>query len=178
MKNKEMWKNFIILALILIIFVILAFTNRLYSELNNASSNESSLESVKPLGKIYRPTTLSEINNILESNETKMVVIGRTGCEFCQKYLPELNELIKEKKVDIYYIDIAYLSKDDYNTFLLNSGLTIPSKCTDSKTEEPISNGFGTPLTLFVSNHKSVDCIRGYTTKEIVLESIERNNVK
>lgn len=180
MMNKGKVLKFIFVIILLLIgFIFFKFLKYDYSTSNETieSESESAMESKEDLGKIIKPTTYSEIDNLLNNDKTSMVVIGKTGCEYCQMYMPELKKVIANYKIDIIYIDIVNLSKDDYRT-LLNSELTIPATCNDDGVDEPLNKGFGTPLTLFVNNRKSVDCIRGYTTNDAVLDKIKKNNAR
>ena len=101
---------------------------------------------------------------LVNSKKVTMAVFGRNSCGWCNKYKPIYNELAKENNIDIYYFDSDAFDKSEYSK-ILNSGLTIPAKCSKTKVETPLSSGFGTPLTLFTKNGKTIDCISGYTNK-------------
>lgn len=110
-------------------------------------------------------STYDEYMKVIKSKNVIMTVFGRNSCYWCNKFKPIYNEVAQEQGVDIYYIDSDSFDKDEYNK-ILNSGLNIPAKCTDSKEEDlPLSSGFGTPLTIFTKKGKEVDCIGGYVNK-------------
>ena len=110
-------------------------------------------------------STYDEYMKVIKSKNVIMTVFGRNSCYWCNKFKPIYNEVAQEQGVDIYYIDSDSFDKDEYNK-ILNSGLNIPAKCTDSKEKDlPLSSGFGTPLTIFTKKGKEVDCIGGYVNK-------------
>lgn len=69
---------------------------------------------------------------VIKSKKVIMTVFGRNSCYWCNKFKPIYNEVAKEQGADIYYIDSDSFNKDEYNK-ILNSGLNIPAKCTESK---------------------------------------------
>ena len=102
---------------------------------------------------------------VIKSKNVIMTVFGRNSCYWCNKFKPVYNEVAQEQNVEIYYIDSDSFDKDEYNK-ILNSGLNIPAKCTESKEKDlPLSSGFGTPLTIFTKKGKEIDCIGGYVNK-------------
>lgn len=110
-------------------------------------------------------STYDEYMKVIKSKNVVMTVFGRNSCYWCNKFKPIYNEVAQEQGVDIYYIDSDSFNQDEYNK-ILNSGLNIPAKCTDSKEEDlPLSSGFGTPLTIFTKKGKEIDCIGGYVNK-------------
>lgn len=96
-------------------------------------------------------------------NENTFIVFGKKNCHYCELYLPVLESIVEKYNADIVYVDMKELSKEDFNK-VLNTQLVIPGKCTNSGEDNLIKNGFGTPLSLFVNNGQTYDCIRGYKT--------------
>lgn len=116
----------------------------------------------------------SMINNYVSSGKT-MIVIGRTGCIHCENYKPIVENLSNEYKFTVMYIDLKNLVKDDLNS-LLDSNIMIPAKCTSIGENSKLRNGFGTPLTLFLENGGSYDCIRGYVDKDTLISNLYEAN--
>lgn len=110
-------------------------------------------------------TTYKEYMKIVDSKTVSMTVFGRNSCSWCNKFKPVYNEAVAEYNINVYYLDSDNFNSSEYSK-ILNSGLKIPAKCTDTNTEMPLSSGFGTPLTLFTKNGKVIDCISGYTNKD------------
>lgn len=117
--------------------------------------------------KLNNPET-SEKNNTNATGELKMIVLASSTCSFCKKYKPIVEELKTEYEFEINYIDL----KADNS--ILKEDITIPAKCSTHQRDSKISEGFGTPLTLFMKGNTVVDCIRGYTAKENVVTKIEQ----
>ena len=109
--------------------------------------------------------TYKEFMKIVDSKTVSMIVFGRNSCSWCNKFKPVYNDAAAKYKIDIYYLDSDNFNSSEYSK-IINSGITIPAKCTDTNTATPLSSGFGTPLTLFTKNGKSIDCISGYTNAE------------
>lgn len=105
-------------------------------------------------------------------DEHTFFVMGRKGCHYCELYQPVLKEVAALYKIEIVYVDMAALSSDDYNK-VLHAPLKIPAKCSKTGEETDLSYGFGTPLTLFVNNYTTYDCIRGYKDKTNLIASLK-----
>ena len=117
-------------------------------------------------------STYKEYMTLVSSKKTIMAVFGRNSCGWCNKFKPVYNDVAAEYNLDIYYFDSDSFNSAEYSK-ILNSGLTIPAKCSRTKTEVPLSNGFGTPLTLFTKSGKTVGCIGGYTNKTGLINELK-----
>lgn len=127
-----------------------------------ASGNEGGT-SVVDYG-IKKPTTFKSFDELAMRDVNTMFVFGRTGCVYCEKYYPVLEEVSKEKKIEIVYVNLANFNEEDYLA-VLNSDITILGKCVNDGVNKKLSDGFGTPLTLFINKYSTYDCIRGYKDK-------------
>ena len=112
-------------------------------------------------------TYITTFESKLSEEGTHFLVIGKSGCEYCDKYSTVLDEIIKNYEVEILYVDITKLSKDDYDR-LRNSNITIPSSCNDYGIDINLNKKFGTPMTLLINNNQTIDCIRGYNSYGLV----------
>ena len=56
---------------------------------------------------------------------------------------------------------------------VVNLDLTVPSKCSSTGAEFKLSDGFGTPLTIFTENGKIIDCISGYVNRSALIEKLK-----
>ena len=103
----------------------------------------------------------------LISDGLHAIVIGQTGCSHCTAIKPALNTVGREYKIKINYLNLADLTEDENNEFF-DSLRKIEYNDPDFVEE----GSFGTPLTLFIKNYDSINCIRGYKnyneTKSIV----------
>jgi len=115
-----------------------------------------------------KETSENKTNNKTNNEELKMIVLASSTCSFCQKYKPVIEEIKKEYDFEINYIDL----KADNS--ILKEDITIPARCSTFGRDSKINEGFGTPLSLFMQGNEVIDCIRGYTTKENVVNKINQ----
>lgn len=108
----------------------------------------------------------------VNSKKITMAVFGYTDCGWCQKFRPIINDVASENNIDIYYFDTAVYDKDEFNK-IKNSKLLIPASCTNSGEAQYLSDGYGTPLTLFTKNGKVIDCIGGYLNKTKLISKLQ-----
>ena len=110
------------------------------------------------------PQTYLEIGMVdyekLMKEDYFVVVIGRTGCGFCDKYKPVMNAIIDEYDTMMYYVDIAYFTEEDH-TKLINSASYLSE------------NEWGTPLTLVFKKGKFVDAFSGYAEKPTIVNFLK-----
>ena len=52
---------------------------------------------------------------MVDNDKAFIVIIERAGCSYCQMYMPLVEEVAKEKKVAITYIDTDTLSEKEAN---------------------------------------------------------------
>ncbi len=132
------------------------------------------LNNVIPEDEIYYKTfkTYDEFMKLVKSKKVAMIVFGRNTCSWCNKYKPTYNDVAKEYNVDIYYLDSDSFESAEYSK-IMKSDLKILAKCSDTGTDQPLSTGFGTPLTLFTKSGKTIDCISGYTNKSGLLSHLK-----
>ena len=113
---------------------------------------------------------------IVNSDVVTMAVFGRNSCGWCNKFKPVYNAIAEKYGIDIYYFDSDSYNTSDY-TKIINMDLTVPAKCSSDATEFKLSDGFGTPLTIFTKKGKIVDCIGGYSNRESLLEILKNNEI-
>lgn len=111
------------------------------------------------LPQTYLDITMDDYVKLMKE-DTFVVVIGRTGCGFCDKYKPVMNEIIDEYDTMMYYVDIAYFNEDDYTT-LTNSASYLSE------------NEWGTPLTLVFKKGKFAEAFSGYAEKPTIVNFLK-----
>ena len=100
--------------------------------------------------------TYSQYEQMVDNGEAFVVVIERTGCSWCQQYMPLMEEVANENKIAVTYINTDNLSEDEFNL------LTTTNKYLKK-------NEWGTPTTLLMLGDRIVDSIGGYTEKDSIL---------
>lgn len=97
---------------------------------------------------------------MVNNGDAFIVVIERTGCGYCQQYMPLVEEVANEKKIAITYINTDNLSDEEMNKL--------------STTNKYLKrNEWGTPTTLFMLGDRIVDSIGGYVEKSSIESFID-----
>ena len=102
----------------------------------------------------------NEYNDLVKTNEPFIVIIERTGCGYCQMYMPIVEEVANEKKISIYYIDTEAISSED-----------VQKLSTENKYLK--RNDWGTPTTLLMKGEDILGNIGGYVEKDSFLEFLD-----
>lgn len=146
MKNKTTF------FLIILILGLISLTIYLFYDTNNKKIEQP----------IESPTSI-----INQNDNIRFIVLARSGCHYCEIYKPIIDEIKNDYNLKIEYIDVI---KDDS---ILKEEIIIPSYCNNKGKDIKINEGFGTPLTLFLKDGKVIDCIRGYTKKENIIDKLK-----
>lgn len=110
------------------------------------------------------------------SNEFTVAVFGASECTFCTKYLPIINNVAKEYKLNIYYFDKDTYDKDEYQK-VMDLDYTIPGTCTQSGEETTLGSKFDKPLTVITKKGKLVGCIKGYVKEDVLVDKLIETKV-
>lgn len=62
----------------------------------------------------YTEVDYSQFKDKLEAKDTFVLVIGSATCSACKNYKITMDKVIKDKQVEIFYIDLNKLSEEDY----------------------------------------------------------------
>ena len=109
---------------------------------------------------------------IVKSDEVTMTVFGRESCSYCNLFMPVYNAVAEKHNIDVYYFDSDNYDSSEYKK-IVNLDLTVPSKCSSTGAEFKLSEGFGTPLTIFTKKGKIIDCISGYVNRSSLIEKLK-----
>lgn len=104
--------------------------------------------------------TYSDYKNLVDNGEAFILIIERAGCGYCQMYMPIIEEIVKEKKISILYIDTDTLTEEEFNEL-------------STKNAYLKRNNWGTPTTLLMLGNRVLDSIGGYVEKETVLSFLD-----
>lgn len=128
-------RNFILLCLLIILC---------------SSCGSSNLKSI----------SYSELNKKLNNNETFFFVVIKDGCPHCEKYVPKMEEILKENDIVGYKINYSDLTKEEDEAFYSKFGV-------DS-----------TPTTIFIKEGKEISIlqrIEGNVSEEKVINKLKQN---
>ena len=155
MNIKKMRGWIIALAIVVVLALPIVLSDR--RTFNNIDDNETFLK-------------------VINSDKVNMVVFGQDTCIWCTRFKVSMKAVVKKYDLDnIYYVNLSTLKNSEWDK-ILDSDLMIPESCTkEDKDAHPISEGFGTPLTIFTKNGESIDCIGGHVDADklaIILKSV------
>jgi len=148
--------DFILIGVVVLIIVLCLFTTKGNEELEEVNypitlNGESGLHQI----------TYNEYEDKVNDGEAFIVIIERAGCGYCTMYMPVVEEVAKEKKIPLYYIDIADLTSSEMRNLERKN-----------KYLKRNSN-WGTPTTLFMMGNRVLDALGGYTDKNGVLSFLD-----
>lgn len=107
----------------------------------------------------------SKYEKILEDGNRSVVVIGQTGCTYCEQAKPILNEIANEYDVTINYLNLTDLSEDESKDLF------------DSLEYLKKLESVGTPLTLVIKDKKVVGHLDGAQEKESFVKFFKENKM-
>ncbi|MCI9233610.1 MAG: thioredoxin family protein [Bacilli bacterium] len=125
------------------------------------SSLEASKDSSSNNTDEYQNLTFidyDEYQEIYESKEKSIIVIGQTGCGACTSFKPIINDIAKEYNITIYFVNLTDWTKRE--SYDLMSSLSY------FKDRE----SFGTPLMLILENGDNIGEQEGYNKKDTTID--------
>ena len=169
MKYKNLILTFLIIVISILTFLVYDGFKKYMGEIGNIVEEEIITEPEnKDVGQVLYVTNFEEVKSYLNRNSTSILVLGKTGCRFCEMYIPVLDSVSKKNNVEFIYVNLTNLDDENYN-FIMNSDLLIPAKCNNYGENIPLKKGFGTPLSLFIKSGEVYDCIRGYKDEHALI---------
>lgn len=102
-------------------------------------------------------------NKLIKEKESNVIVIGQSTCSYCVKAKVVLNEVVSKKGVEVNYLNLSYMTQDEYTKF--------------TSSFEYFQGEFGTPVTLIVKNGKIVNMLEQLVTEEEYIKFFEENGV-
>lgn len=106
----------VVLAAVAIIFSVTKDSRSANKLIDDSSKQADEIDS-----KHMRDFKIIDVDKYLElynSDKVSVVVIGRTGCEYCSIAEPILKNISYEYEVDFYYLAVDTFSGDDGTKFL------------------------------------------------------------
>lgn len=159
MKNKEI----LIVIGVILVALILVFTlgsgdkskpktstddtQEVNSILANAEKESSSVKENET--KDFSSISVSDLVDLYGGEESKIVLIARPTCHYCQIAEPILHNIAYKYDLDINYLNTDEFTEEDEKIF---EGI-----------DELFSQGIGTPLLLIVGDGKIINTVDGLT---------------
>ena len=140
MKKKNNLFTIVIIVFIGIIGVLIA---------NNIINKPGELKKI----------TYNEIKEKLDNKEDFILIVSRSTCSHCTSYKPKVEQVAKNYKITVYYIDYDEEKKDNQKKLL-----------------ETLHLDGSTPMTLFINNGKETSILRrleGDVEKDKIIERLK-----
>lgn len=108
--------------------------------------------------------TCSDYNNIINGKKANLVLFARPTCEYCNKFIPIIEEIVDKYNIEVNYLDIDTLSNKEAFEFYKSSDLLNINK-------------FGTPMLAVIKNGKIKYHSTGYISKKEVINWLKVTNI-
>ena len=144
-----MKKSDFILIGLLIVIVVVGFLS------TKGNLKEEQIDfPVKLAGKVgLNEITYTEYKEMVMNDDAFVVVIERTGCYYCEQYMPLLEEYVNKNKIAVTFINTDNLTSEESQELSTTNNYLKKNK-------------WGTPTTLFMIGSRVVDSIGGYVETE------------
>lgn len=140
----------IIVGVLLVLFLILSLL---------MDSNKGSIIDMKD--------KFSEWVNDTKKDEYYITVIAQESCPNCTNFKPILQKVIDDNEIEnVYWFEVdagEFITHEDYYETLIGT--------------YELTGYKGTPYTFITKNGEMIDYISGYTTEDVVIEFLKKNNV-
>lgn len=168
-RDNKKYVKWILIGLLVVTVVVMSF---FVGKQENSKENESKMtedasviiaNAQKESNSVKEEETkeLPEINmdkylEYYNGEESKIVLIARPTCQYCQIAEPIIKNIAYENDLEINYLNTDNFQGDDEAELV--------------RSNELFSEGFGTPLLLVVSKGEIVDKVDGLTDKAHYIE--------
>ena len=109
---------------------------------------------------------------LLEKKDSNIIVVGQSGCEYCNAVKPILNNISKAYKVNIYYFDVKDIDNNDLQKFFDE----LPKIGYDDESLET-EGSFSMPTVLITKKGKITSFLQGQQSLEKYIKYFKEQNV-
>lgn len=156
----------ILTGIVVLFLVVLLLAVTTESRVKNKAVRQGSKEASETnKKKDFKNIDVDKYLELYKQNKVSIVLIGRSGCEYCAIAEPILQGIAYDNKLDIYYLSTDGFSEED-KANLLNSDKYFQKK-----------DGMPTPLLLLVKNSKIIDKVEGLISKDEYIEFFDNNKI-
>lgn len=152
----------LIIILIVNTAILLVKTNFKSTDNNEVEEQESTEYDVSMFTKV----TAENLKEAIETEDVKIVYVGRSTCGYCVKFLPVLQKAQTEYNYETLYLDITTVTTTEQQDKILEL----------DNEEGFLSENFGgTPMVLMVQDGKIIDTWMGYAEYSTYTAWLEKN---
>lgn len=145
----------------LIVGVVVVIIISIFAFSNKTNKIEKPVVLSDNFGEV-KEISYSDYKNMIDENKTFIIEIIREGCTYCEQFAPIVKEVVEEKKIPVYSIDIATLEENEMEEF-------------QQSNKYLKNNEWGTPTTLVLQGSEVIDSLSGYTEKDKLVEFLDKN---
>jgi predicted bacteriocin transport accessory protein len=104
---------------------------------------------------LIKEVNIDQYLELMNASGKNYIYVGRTGCSYCQKIEPILNQVVEELDITLYYLNIENFDEEQFNK-LRNSNELFKD------------NKWGTPALLIMQDGELVNSKIGYSEYIII----------
>ncbi len=113
--------------------------------------------------KKFIQINVNEYLEMYKKNETNLILISRTGCQYCQIAEPILQNISKKYNLKIYNLNTTDFTEEDIEKFLGSN--------------ETFQSGVGTPYLFIIRQEKIIATQQGLTDYEHYVKFLQDNGI-
>ena len=112
-----------------------------------------------------KETSVADYLKIISKNDTSIIYIGRPGCGYCQMFQPILEEVLKQYKIGVEYVNIENISsQEEWDSF-------------ENSNEYLKAGEWGTPTLIVYKDKKIVKVNPGYVEKDNLIAFFKESGI-
>lgn len=162
---------YVIIALLAINTIIMFMSNiEVTKDSNNKTQTQETEENTEYDVSMFNSVNGDEAAELFNSEDNKIIYVGRSTCGYCVKFLPVLQQAQKDFSYKTNYLDISTITEEQQKKLL--------SMDNDGKyLETNLVPGY-TPMVWVVKDGKIVDGWVGYAEYDSFASFLEKNGFK
>lgn len=112
----------------------------------------------------FKNITVDEYKNIYFESKESIVFITKNDTDKRNEYEETIKQKFDGKNIDVYYLDISYISDNELKEL-------------DSITNLDSKKKYELPLLVYTLNGEVYDMLKGYQEPHYVVDFIQKNNI-
>ena len=153
---------YVIIVFLLINSILLIVSIGTNQSNSPASSGDEQQEELPYDVSQFKEMTTDETMEAIGSSETQVIYIGRSGCGFCRRFIPVLQEAQKAYGYQTIYVDLDKVTSADVDKWVT--------------LDEYVASSFGrTPFTILARDGQYVDGLLGYVEYDTFSAFLKQN---
>lgn len=114
----------------------------------------------------YIEVSIDEYLDIIKTKGYNFMFVGSSQCSYCTMFKESINKALKNKKFNVYYVDLA---REDVTEKQREKLLASDKYFTEEE--------WGTPLNFLYKDGKRIDVLNGYVDENELISFLQKNKV-